>query len=41
VWYRIHETSGINKQLLKAIQLPKAVHARGVWGHAPQENFEF
>ena len=28
-------------KLPKATQLPKAAHARGVWGHAPQENFEF
>ena len=28
-------------QLLKATQLPKAAYARGIWGHAPQENFEF
>ena len=31
----------IHIQLPKATQLPKAAHARGVWGHAPQENFEF
>jgi len=35
------ELIGISKQLPKATQLPKAAHARVIWGQALQDNFEF